>query len=177
MRDKFDEMAFSIVNKTPMTISIETAIADALRSVDESARVETKQKSRRARLLELYRERYPEKKSAHNAVYRALRQGTIKKQPCHCGSKDVHAHHDDYSKQLEVMWLCPKHHGERHAQIGTDSHPSRPTKGVKYRESGRWQASIKFGGKTVTLGTFDSKEEASEAYWAKRNEIAETGVL
>lgn len=43
-------------------------------------------------------------------VYRAK----LKKEKCFCGEKEVHAHHDDYSKPLEVMWLCRIHHKERH---------------------------------------------------------------
>jgi len=59
-----------------------------------------------------WRKRHPERVRAHSAVARALRSGRLKKQPCEeCGSKDVHAHHDDYSKPLEVRWLCPLHHG------------------------------------------------------------------
>jgi hypothetical protein len=58
----------------------------------------------------------PEKKKAHNAVNNALRYGKIHRHPCCiCGSK-AEAHHEDYSKPLDVIWLCPKHHGEHHAK-------------------------------------------------------------
>lgn len=40
-------------------------------------------------------------------------------QPCEvCGSVErVHAHHKDYSKPLEVTWLCPFHHKQAHKVI------------------------------------------------------------
>ena len=55
--------------------------------------------------------------AAHNAVARALRNGTIERMPCcMCGTAEkIHAHHDDYLKPLEVMWLCVTHHKSRHA--------------------------------------------------------------
>lgn len=58
----------------------------------------------------------PEYLSAHNAVARAIKKGVIVKQPCQmCGSTEyVHAHHDDYSRPLAVMWLCAEHHSARH---------------------------------------------------------------
>ena len=59
----------------------------------------------------------PEKIKAHIAVKNALRSGKMHRHPCCiCGNK-AHAHHEDYSKPLEVIWLCPKHHSERHVQI------------------------------------------------------------
>ena len=62
----------------------------------------------------------PEKKKAHMAVKNALRSGRMHRHPCCiCGNK-AHAHHEDYSKPLEVIWLCPKHHGERHVQINEE---------------------------------------------------------
>lgn len=65
-----------------------------------------------------WRKRNPEKVRCHSAVARALRKGTLEKQPCEeCGKTAVHAHHDDYTKPLEVRWLCAKHHGETHATI------------------------------------------------------------
>src|ERR1700749_3180816 len=61
----------------------------------------------------------PEKYRAHRAVEKALRTKEIFRQPCErCGTTHgVHAHHDDYSKPLEVMWLCCLHHRERHREL------------------------------------------------------------
>lgn len=54
-------------------------------------------------------------------------------QPCEvCGSEIVDAHHDDYSKPLDVRWLCPLHHRRLHAGVpmGTERYvPRRPRMG------------------------------------------------
>lgn len=58
------------------------------------------------------------KKQAHMAVSNALRAGKIERNPCEvCGEMKVHAHHDDYSKPLDIKWLCVKHHNERHLEL------------------------------------------------------------
>lgn len=63
-------------------------------------------------------EKYPEKMLARTLLGNAVRDGKIIRQPCEaCGSTDSEAHHDDYSKPLDVKWLCPKHHAERHVQL------------------------------------------------------------
>jgi ribosomal protein S27AE len=50
-------------------------------------------------------------------VSRALAKGVLKKQNCqHCGRADSQAHHEDYSKPLDVMWLCSTCHGALHAK-------------------------------------------------------------
>lgn len=61
----------------------------------------------------------PEKRRAQKAVEAALLRGDLQRRPCErCGeTKHVHAHHDDYSKPLDVMWLCAKHHKERHREL------------------------------------------------------------
>lgn len=52
---------------------------------------------------------------AREKVRAAVRYGKLKRDACEkCGRKDTHGHHDDYSKPLEVRWLCPVHHGEEH---------------------------------------------------------------
>ena len=52
----------------------------------------------------------------------AIRAGKIDRQPCErCGTDiGIHAHHEDYSKPLEVVWLCTAHHGERHREINEE---------------------------------------------------------
>lgn len=54
---------------------------------------------------------------AQTAVNNALRDGRLTKQPCAiCGTeKNVHGHHQDYSKPLAVKWLCAKCHHRIHA--------------------------------------------------------------
>ena len=43
-----------------------------------------------------------------------IRRGKIKKQDCAICLKKAEGHHHDYSKPLEVDWLCRKHHLEKH---------------------------------------------------------------
>lgn len=60
----------------------------------------------------------PEKRKAHKAVERALAEGTLIRKPCEkCGNKNSQAHHEDYSKPLEVIWLCQKDHKARHIEL------------------------------------------------------------
>ena len=51
-----------------------------------------------------------------------IRSGKLIRQPCEvCGTNEkVEAHHDDYTKPLEVRWLCKKHHAEHHKQEKVD---------------------------------------------------------
>lgn len=47
-----------------------------------------------------------------------LGRGKIKKLPCCvCGDINSQAHHEDYSKPLDVIWYCRVHHNEIHKQI------------------------------------------------------------
>lgn len=56
--------------------------------------------------------------TAHNCrtrLNKAIRKGKIKRLPCEkCGSLPSEAHHIDYKKALDVVWLCRKHHIDRH---------------------------------------------------------------
>jgi len=63
-----------------------------------------------------YRETNKLKCWARYQVRKALRNGTLCKEPCKvCGSLDVEAHHEDYNKPLDVTWLCGEHHDNLHA--------------------------------------------------------------
>jgi len=56
---------------------------------------------------------------ARQMVLQAIRYGELIKKPCEvCNStENVEAHHDDYRKPLDVMWLCIRHHDERHMEL------------------------------------------------------------
>lgn len=61
-----------------------------------------------------YRANHPEKIICRRKVRDAIANGNLKRQPCFCGDQRSHAHHEDYNKPLEVIWLCAKHHTEIH---------------------------------------------------------------
>jgi hypothetical protein len=58
-----------------------------------------------------------DKSRAHYLVTKAIKEGTLVRQPCEVcvTTEGIHGHHDDYSKPLEVRWLCNFHHGKHHA--------------------------------------------------------------
>ena len=61
------------------------------------------------------RELYPERIRAYKAVCRAVRDGRLVKMPCVvCGNSRSFAHHDDYDRVFDVVWLCGIHHKEIH---------------------------------------------------------------
>ncbi len=47
----------------------------------------------------------------------AIKTGKLKKQNCEVCGNNAESHHEDYSKPLEVRWLCHKHHMERHRKL------------------------------------------------------------
>jgi hypothetical protein len=58
------------------------------------------------------------KRRARALVQRAIARGDLAVSACErCGAK-AEAHHDDYSKPLEVRWLCPLHHRHHHFSAG-----------------------------------------------------------
>ena len=55
---------------------------------------------------------------AHSQVSKAIRNGGLVRQPCcRCGEAKTVAHHEDYDKPLEVVWLCQPCHKQRHKEI------------------------------------------------------------
>lgn len=75
---------------------------------------------RKQKVLEYQKRRrakHPQKNRARAIVGKAIKSGKLTRQPCEvCGELKSEAHHDDYSKPLDVRWLCFKHHREVHGQ-------------------------------------------------------------
>ena len=69
--------------------------------------------------IKAYHKKYNKKKKyATTIVQRAIIKKKIIKKPCEiCGTIKSQGHHEDYTKPLEVRWLCSKHHGLRHREI------------------------------------------------------------
>jgi ribosomal protein S27AE len=81
-----------------------------------------------------WRKKNPDAYKAQNAVSNAVRDGRLNKEPClFCGATKVHAHHRDYSRPLDVIWLCPKCHHRLHAAFPE-------TEGANKRSDGEVQA-------------------------------------
>lgn len=94
---------------------------------NEKHRVEARQEYRktqhgRERLREGQRRwsrRNAEKRRAHNATRKALLSGKITKGECEVchAEENIEAHHADYSKPLEVQWLCNRCHADLHKEM------------------------------------------------------------
>lgn len=53
------------------------------------------------------------KNKARAKISNAIRDGKLKKGVCFiCGKNKTEAHHKDYRKPYDVVWLCRKHHME-----------------------------------------------------------------
>ncbi len=73
-------------------------------------RITRKQKLRRAV--------HPDKYKARRKVMHEIEMGRMVRGVCACGStENIQAHHEDYSKPMEVVWMCAvchrKHHGSQ----------------------------------------------------------------
>lgn len=63
------------------------------------------------------RKKFWHKHLCRTRTQRAVRNGKLIKLDCEiCGSKNSQAHHEDYSKHLEVIWLCPLCHKKKHQE-------------------------------------------------------------
>ena len=67
----------------------------------------------RKRDREKYFKKIAHKRRAKAILRNAVKSGKIKKKSCAiCNRTDIeiHGHHPDYNKPLEVIWLCEGHH-------------------------------------------------------------------
>lgn len=56
------------------------------------------------------------KANARSYLHVYIKRGKIIKGPCIvCGDVNTEAHHQDYSKPLDVTWLCKEHHDVVHS--------------------------------------------------------------
>ena len=89
----------------------------------------------RARNPEIYRQREreasrkrkrTEHSAARNLLNAAVRRGDIVRDSVcrRCGAETkLQGHHEDYSKPLEVVWLCSECHGKAHRKVSAPDAP------------------------------------------------------
>lgn len=63
-------------------------------------------------------EKYKNKIKARQIINRAIINNKIDRKDCIiCEEKRAEAHHEDYSKPFNVMWLCKLHHTKLHINL------------------------------------------------------------
>ena len=94
----------------PERVELRKAIAEKWKS-------DPKLKKKSAKQRKAWQEKNLIKRAAHVITGNAIRDGVLVPELCKvCGKNKVDAHHDDYTKPLEVIWLCKKHHAELHKE-------------------------------------------------------------
>lgn len=75
------------------------------------------------------RKNNPQKYKARQEVLVAKRCGFITSMPCYiCGNIKTEAHHINYNKPLNIIWLCTSHHKKLHEIIKNNNYKSEVTK-------------------------------------------------
>lgn len=109
---------FSEAEKSPE----KRAARSALRKIARRSEIN---RARERRNSAAFRAKYPQKAAAKRAVRSAIERGEMARpdacQVCGAtarrqdGITAVQAHHPDYSRPLDVIWLCPWCHAKAHA--------------------------------------------------------------
>lgn len=99
-----------------------SAKIDYYREYDIARSKTDKRKALNLKSSKQWKDRNQIKRAASIMVNNAVRDGRLKKinECSYCGKTDcvIHGHHDDYTKPLDVRWLCASCHSEWHKQNG-----------------------------------------------------------
>lgn len=106
------EKAFNFYHKDKNTNSGCSTYCKSCKKEKDKIRQQTRLSNKDA-----WRKKFPERKNAHAKVFRALISGKLTKQPCFMCGDIAEAHYPDYSRPLDVVWLCSPHHRQAHINI------------------------------------------------------------
>ena len=99
---------------------------DHVRAVAKAWRETPNGKRRAIAYTKTWRAKNPGAQQAHEAVNTAVRRGKMirpeKCQRCGAGGR-IEAHHEDYSRKLDVEWLCRSCHRGTFRQPGREERP------------------------------------------------------
>ncbi len=98
------------IEKSVSSFNVQTSVKDGLQSKCRECERIYRQSKAGKEVRRKYVQANMDKVTARNILASAMRYGKMERQSCHCGETKVEAHHEDYSKPLDVEWLCKKHH-------------------------------------------------------------------
>lgn len=95
--------------------------ADYYREYDRRRAATEDRLANNRRVTSEWRAQNPKQRSAQVSLGNAVRDGRVFKwpvcaMPC-CDSTRPVAHHCDYDRPLDVVWLCQAHHKQAHAMV------------------------------------------------------------
>jgi len=91
---------------------------DKIRAYDRERGKNAARVKQRTEVNRAWRAEDKRRQKAHYAVSQAIRNGRIQREPCiRCGEVKSLAHHEDYDKPLDIMWLCQPCHKQRHKEL------------------------------------------------------------
>lgn len=101
-------------NNTERNNAIRAAVAAGARQTDIASHYGIT----RTRVEQIVR---PDRQRARSAVQNAIRSGRLVRptscERCQCQTKNIHSHHTDYSRPLDVLWLCRSCHGRADREL------------------------------------------------------------
>ncbi len=99
-------------------VKLHRRLHDHVREYDRKRSKEPKKAASIRATSDLWSKNNPAAKRAQTALNNAVRDKKIKKLSClFCGEGRVHGHHRDYSRPLDIIWLCAKCHHRLHANF------------------------------------------------------------
>ena len=91
---------------------------EKVREYDRARGKESKRLKAATEITRAWRAEDSRRNVAHSQVARAVKNGTLVRQPCiRCFETKSIAHHEDYDHPLVVMWLCQPCHKQRHKEL------------------------------------------------------------
>jgi ribosomal protein S27AE len=91
---------------------------EKIREYDRARGKESKRIKAATEITRAWRAEDVRRNVAHSLVAKAVRNGTLVRQPCvRCAEAKSLAHHEDYDHPLTVMWLCQACHKQRHKEL------------------------------------------------------------
>jgi hypothetical protein len=89
---------------------------DYYRSYDMARASAPHRKTMAVEVNDKWKAQFPNRRKAQNLLSSAVKLQKIQKLPCIvCGVEKTEAHHPDYDRPLDVIWMCPPHHKQTHA--------------------------------------------------------------